>query len=211
MRDARVEIDAIVAIEKEAAALAEHAARNVAAPSTGTPVACAEMPAPPWMRSSINIATIRLRRRPPPTLFPRAAWLWGSCRAGPARPRRRGRERARPRSRGGRARETFSRAHTRTARGRRRGAETGAVRVNVQLSRATAARRASYCSSATPSIRRSIAWKNSRRNVMSEQRAVRLIHGFGTGRWKEAVVDYLHKHPLVANVRTASPQEGGGA
>jgi DNA mismatch repair protein MutS2 len=46
--------------------------------------------------------------------------------------------------------------------------------------------------------------------VMSEQRAVRLIHGFGTGRLKEAVVDYLHKHPLVANVRTASPQEGGG-
>ena len=46
--------------------------------------------------------------------------------------------------------------------------------------------------------------------VLSEQRAVRLIHGFGTGRLKEAVVDYLHKHPLVANVRTASPQEGGG-
>jgi DNA mismatch repair protein MutS2 len=46
--------------------------------------------------------------------------------------------------------------------------------------------------------------------LMSEQRAVRLIHGFGTGRLKEAVVDYLHKHPLVANVRAASPQEGGG-
>lgn len=46
--------------------------------------------------------------------------------------------------------------------------------------------------------------------LLSEQRAVRLIHGFGTGRLKEAVVDYLHKHPLVANVRTASPQEGGG-
>jgi DNA mismatch repair protein MutS2 len=47
-------------------------------------------------------------------------------------------------------------------------------------------------------------------SLLSEQRAVRLIHGFGTGRLKEAVVDYLHKHPLVANVRTASPQEGGG-
>jgi DNA mismatch repair protein MutS2 len=46
--------------------------------------------------------------------------------------------------------------------------------------------------------------------LLSEQRAVRLIHGFGTGRLKEAVVDYLHKHPLVANVRTASAQEGGG-
>ena len=47
-------------------------------------------------------------------------------------------------------------------------------------------------------------------SLLSEQRAVRLIHGFGTGRLKEAVVDYLHKHPLVANVRAASPQEGGG-
>ena len=46
--------------------------------------------------------------------------------------------------------------------------------------------------------------------LLSEQRAVRLIHGFGTGRLKEAVVDFLHKHPLVANVRAASPQEGGG-
>ena len=46
--------------------------------------------------------------------------------------------------------------------------------------------------------------------VISEQRAVRLIHGFGTGRLKEAVVEFLHKHPLVAQVRAATPQEGGG-
>ena len=47
-------------------------------------------------------------------------------------------------------------------------------------------------------------------SLLSEQRMVRVIHGFGTGRLKEAVVDYLHKHPLVTEVRTASPQEGGG-
>ena len=47
-------------------------------------------------------------------------------------------------------------------------------------------------------------------SLLGEQRTVRLIHGFGTGRLKEAVVDYLHKHPLVTSVRTASPQEGGG-
>ena len=46
--------------------------------------------------------------------------------------------------------------------------------------------------------------------LLSEQRMVRVIHGFGTGRLKEAVVDYLHKHPLVTVVRAASPQEGGG-
>ena len=47
-------------------------------------------------------------------------------------------------------------------------------------------------------------------SLLSEQRMVRVIHGFGTGRLKEAVVEYLHKHPLVTEVRTASPQEGGG-
>ena len=47
-------------------------------------------------------------------------------------------------------------------------------------------------------------------SLLSEQRTLRLIHGFGTGRLKDAVVDYLHKHPLVTSVRPASPQEGGG-
>ena len=47
-------------------------------------------------------------------------------------------------------------------------------------------------------------------SLLTEQRMVRVIHGFGTGRLKEAVVEYLHKHPLVTDVRTASPQEGGG-
>jgi DNA mismatch repair protein MutS2 len=47
-------------------------------------------------------------------------------------------------------------------------------------------------------------------SLLGEQRMVRVIHGFGTGRLKEAVVDFLHKHPLVTEVRTASPQEGGG-
>jgi DNA mismatch repair protein MutS2 len=47
-------------------------------------------------------------------------------------------------------------------------------------------------------------------SLLGEQRTLRLIHGFGTGRLKEAVFDYLHKHPLVTHVRTASPEEGGG-
>jgi DNA mismatch repair protein MutS2 len=47
-------------------------------------------------------------------------------------------------------------------------------------------------------------------SLLSEQRTIRLIHGFGTGRLKEAVVEYLHKHPLITHVRTATPQEGGG-
>ena len=34
-------------------------------------------------------------------------------------------------------------------------------------------------------------------SLLGEQRTLRLIHGFGTGRLKEAVVEFLHKHPLV--------------
>ncbi len=47
-------------------------------------------------------------------------------------------------------------------------------------------------------------------SLLGEQRTLRLIHGFGTGRLKEAVVEYLQRHPLVTQVRAASPQEGGG-
>ena len=47
-------------------------------------------------------------------------------------------------------------------------------------------------------------------SLLGEQRTLRVIHGFGTGRLREAVVDYLHKHPLVTHVRAATPQEGGG-
>jgi DNA mismatch repair protein MutS2 len=47
-------------------------------------------------------------------------------------------------------------------------------------------------------------------SLLGEQRTLRLIHGFGTGRLKEAVVEFLHKHPLVTQVRPATPQEGGG-
>ena len=38
-------------------------------------------------------------------------------------------------------------------------------------------------------------------SLLGEQRTIRLIHGFGTGRLKEAVVEFLHKHPLVAGSR----------
>jgi DNA mismatch repair protein MutS2 len=48
-------------------------------------------------------------------------------------------------------------------------------------------------------------------SLLTELRTIRFIHGFGTGRLKEAVFEYLHNHPLVTRVRAASPEEGGGA
>jgi DNA mismatch repair protein MutS2 len=47
-------------------------------------------------------------------------------------------------------------------------------------------------------------------SLLADQRTLRLIHGFGTGRLKEAIGEFLHRHPLVTSVRTATPEEGGG-
>jgi DNA mismatch repair protein MutS2 len=47
-------------------------------------------------------------------------------------------------------------------------------------------------------------------SLMTDQRTLRLIHGFGTGRLKEAIGEFLQRHPLVTSVRTATPEEGGG-
>jgi DNA mismatch repair protein MutS2 len=89
--------------------------------------------------------------------------------------------------------------------------EPGAVRVNVQLQP-----REGEPSSELLLVGQTVDQAIDRLDkfldeiLLSEQRMVRVIHGFGTGRLKEAVVEYLHKHPLVVDVRTASPQEGGG-
>jgi DNA mismatch repair protein MutS2 len=47
-------------------------------------------------------------------------------------------------------------------------------------------------------------------SLLTDQRTLRFIHGFGTGRLKEAIGEFLQRHPLVINVRTATPEEGGG-
>jgi DNA mismatch repair protein MutS2 len=47
-------------------------------------------------------------------------------------------------------------------------------------------------------------------SLLSDQRTLRLIHGFGTGRLREAIFEFLNRHPLVTSVRTASAEEGGG-
>jgi DNA mismatch repair protein MutS2 len=47
-------------------------------------------------------------------------------------------------------------------------------------------------------------------SLLTDQRTIRLIHGFGTGRLREAIFEFLHRHPLVSSVRTASQEEGGG-
>jgi DNA mismatch repair protein MutS2 len=46
--------------------------------------------------------------------------------------------------------------------------------------------------------------------LLSDQRVVRLIHGYGTGQLKRALAGFLQQHPLVARFATAPPDQGGG-
>ena len=46
--------------------------------------------------------------------------------------------------------------------------------------------------------------------VLTEQRSVRIIHGFGTGQLRKAVADLLRTHPFVATFGPAPSNKGGG-
>jgi DNA mismatch repair protein MutS2 len=47
-------------------------------------------------------------------------------------------------------------------------------------------------------------------SLLSDQRVLRFVHGYGTGQLKRAITAFLQKHPLVATVTTAPPNQGGG-
>ena len=47
-------------------------------------------------------------------------------------------------------------------------------------------------------------------SLLTDQRVIRLIHGYGTGQLKRALTGFLQQHPLVARFATAPPNQGGG-
>ena len=47
--------------------------------------------------------------------------------------------------------------------------------------------------------------------ILNDERRLRVVHGHGTGRLREALRAYLRQHPLVAAVSPAADNEGGGA
>ena len=216
LRDARQEIDAIVAdLKKQAAALSEQAARNAAtAPSTGDTGRLRGD-----ARAAVDALVDRYRNdgpAPVPDVTPappRHVTVGDRVVLGPL-----GLEgvvvNVHDREAEVDVRGKRFRAHTHELRvlgGAAPKPEPAAVRVNVQLQP-----REGVSSSELLLVGNTVDQALDRlekfldESLLSEQRIVRLIHGFGTGRLKEAVVDFLHKHPLVTNVRTASPQEGGG-
>jgi DNA mismatch repair protein MutS2 len=46
--------------------------------------------------------------------------------------------------------------------------------------------------------------------TMTDLRALRIVHGHGTGQLRRAVADLLRAHPLVAHFELAPPNQGGG-
>jgi DNA mismatch repair protein MutS2 len=47
-------------------------------------------------------------------------------------------------------------------------------------------------------------------SLLTDQRVIRLIHGYGTGQLKRALTGFLQQHPLVARFAIAPPEQGGG-
>jgi DNA mismatch repair protein MutS2 len=47
-------------------------------------------------------------------------------------------------------------------------------------------------------------------SLLTDQRTVRVIHGYGTGQLKRALTGFLQQHPLVAKLAAAPPDQGGG-
>ena len=214
LRDARIEIDAVVGdLKKQAAAMADEAARRRAQPPTTGDTGRLRGDA----RAAIDALVEKYRKGPPPAAHEpeatRPATVGDRVLIGPL-----GLEgvvvNLHDREAEVEVRDKRFRAHMAELRvlepaGTR--AEPAAVRVNVQLQP-----REGMSMSELMLVGNTVDQALDRlekfldESLLSDQRTIRLIHGFGTGRLKEAVVDYLQKHPLVTQVRTASPQEGGG-
>ena len=47
-------------------------------------------------------------------------------------------------------------------------------------------------------------------SLLTDQRTIRVIHGYGTGQLKRALTGFFQQHPLVASIASAPPEQGGG-
>jgi DNA mismatch repair protein MutS2 len=86
----------------------------------------------------------------------------------------------------------------------------GSVKVHVELQprEATAADLNVIGCSVDEAISRAERFLDE--SLLTDQRVVRLIHGYGTGQLKRALAGFLQQHPLVARFATAPPEQGGG-
>ena len=47
-------------------------------------------------------------------------------------------------------------------------------------------------------------------SILTDQRVLRFVHGYGTGQLKRAITGFLQQHPLVASISQAPANQGGG-
>jgi DNA mismatch repair protein MutS2 len=47
-------------------------------------------------------------------------------------------------------------------------------------------------------------------SLLASERTVRVIHGYGTGQLRRALAEFFAQHPFVASFTAASPEQGGG-
>jgi DNA mismatch repair protein MutS2 len=45
--------------------------------------------------------------------------------------------------------------------------------------------------------------------LLADERRLRVVHGMGTGRLRDALTKYFRQHPLVAAISQAPDNEGG--
>ena len=45
--------------------------------------------------------------------------------------------------------------------------------------------------------------------LLADEKRLRIVHGHGTGRLREALGKYLRQHPIVSSVEPAAENEGG--
>ncbi|HTK29841.1 MAG TPA: Smr/MutS family protein [Vicinamibacterales bacterium] len=85
-----------------------------------------------------------------------------------------------------------------------------AIRVNVELQPREAAASDLNVIGCTVDEALARAERFLDESLLTDQRVIRLIHGYGTGQLKRALTGFLQRHPLVSRFAAAPPEQGGG-
>jgi len=91
-----------------------------------------------------------------------------------------------------------------------RGGRSSAARVSAPALASSAATRELVVIGATVDEAIARAEKFLDDALLADERRLRIVHGHGTGRLRQALTKFFREHPLVASVAAADEKEGGG-
>jgi len=89
-------------------------------------------------------------------------------------------------------------------------AAKGSVRVNVELQPRSGSLSELNVIGCTVDEALTRAERFLDETMFTDQRSVRVVHGYGTGQLRRAIAGFLKHHPLVAHFEEAPPGQGGG-